>query len=476
MVLIMVDPLADSPALRDAGLRHNRNWLLMWFGQAVSALGDFVFTTTVVLWTGTVIAADQAWAPLAVGGVLIAAAVPIVLVGPIAGVYVDRWDRRRTMMVMDALRVVIVLALLVVPAVGDRLTVAAQLVLVYVGVALSSAAAQFFNPARFGLLGAAVEPEDQARAGALFQTSYSVAAVIGPPIAAPLLFSVGVQWAIGLNAASFAASFLALQAMRLHPAPRPDGDTDAAPAGDAVAQQAGFRQEMAEGFRFFVRSPVLRAAGTAVTIAMFGVGALNALDVFFVTDNLGVDASWLGTLGGAFGIGSVVGALIATAVATRFGAPRMFWTGMLLLGLFIIAYSRMTYLPAAIVVLALAGIPLSVVNAVSGPLVLAVTPVQMIGRVMAVLTPLMTVASMTSMAVAGWLASTLLRGFYVHLGPVALGRIDVIFTVSGLMILAGGLWASGPLRNLASSAPAAESSAPLAPPADNDPDADTARI
>lgn len=431
----------------------------MWFGQAVSALGDFVFTTTVVLWTGTVIAGGEAWAPLAVGGVLIAAAVPIVLIGPLAGVYVDRWDRRRTMMIMDALRVGIVLALLVVPAVGDRLSVTAQLSLVYAGVALSSGAAQFFNPARFGLLGAVVEPSDQARAGALFQTSYSVAAVVGPPIAAPLLFSVGVQWAIAVNAASFVASFLALQAIRLRPAAVQVSEADVA-AGEAPSR-VGFLHEMADGFRFFVRSPVLRAAGTAVTIAMLGVGALNALDVFFVTDNLRVDASWLGTLGGAFGVGSVIGALTATAAASKFGAARMFWTGMVLLGVVMIAYSRMTYLPAAIVVLALAGIPLSVVNAVSGPLVLAVTPAQMIGRVMAVLTPLMTVASMASMAVAGYLASTVLRGFSINLGWVTLGRIDVIFTVSGLMILAGGIWASGPLRRTDFPASTSSSSTPV---------------
>jgi MFS family permease len=73
------------------GLRHNRNWRMLWLGQAVSLVGDFVFNTTVVLWVATVIADGQSWAPLAVGAVLIAAAAPILLVGPFAGVFVDRW-------------------------------------------------------------------------------------------------------------------------------------------------------------------------------------------------------------------------------------------------------------------------------------------------------------------------------------------------------------------------------------------------
>ena len=86
------------------GLRGNRNWLLLWLGQSVSITGDYVFDTTVVLWIATVIAKGQPWAPAAVGGVLIAAAVPALLVGPFAGVYVDRWDRHRTMLVADACR------------------------------------------------------------------------------------------------------------------------------------------------------------------------------------------------------------------------------------------------------------------------------------------------------------------------------------------------------------------------------------
>ena len=72
------------------GLWRNRDWRLLFSGQAVSLVGDFVFDVTVVLWVATVIAKDQPWAPLAVGGALIAAAAPVMLVGPFAGVFVDR--------------------------------------------------------------------------------------------------------------------------------------------------------------------------------------------------------------------------------------------------------------------------------------------------------------------------------------------------------------------------------------------------
>src|SRR5579883_1476853 len=63
----------------------NRNFALLWSGQSISNVGDFVFDTTLVLWIATIIAKNQSWAPLAVSGVLVATAVPIFLIGPIAG-------------------------------------------------------------------------------------------------------------------------------------------------------------------------------------------------------------------------------------------------------------------------------------------------------------------------------------------------------------------------------------------------------
>jgi MFS family permease len=57
-----------------------------------------------MLWIGTIIARGRPWAPAAVSGTLIAAAIPALVVGPFAGVFVDRWDRRRTMMTADAAR------------------------------------------------------------------------------------------------------------------------------------------------------------------------------------------------------------------------------------------------------------------------------------------------------------------------------------------------------------------------------------
>jgi MFS family permease len=117
-----------------------------------------VFDTTLVLWVGTVLLSGRSYAPAAESALLLCVAVATLVVGPIAGVFVDRWDRRRTMLRADLIRaglVGILAAVAFLPA--DALPVPATLALIYAVVLLSATAAQFFNPARFALIGDVVE-------------------------------------------------------------------------------------------------------------------------------------------------------------------------------------------------------------------------------------------------------------------------------------------------------------------------------
>ena len=99
----------NVPSLRRALV--NRNFAKLWYGQAVSAIGDTVFGTTLVLWVSQVLVRGSAWAPAAVSGILVAAAAAVGLVGPVAGVFVDRWNRKSTMMRTEAVRAAMVAGL-----------------------------------------------------------------------------------------------------------------------------------------------------------------------------------------------------------------------------------------------------------------------------------------------------------------------------------------------------------------------------
>src|SRR6185369_11067366 len=169
-----------------------------------SFVGDYVFDTTLILWISTRLLPGKDYAPAAVSGVLVAVAAAIIVVGPAAGVFVDRWDKRRTMMVSDLIRALLVVALAVVATLPKgSIPAAPTLVLIYAVVFVSTGVAQFFQPARFTILGDIVSGDaERARASGLLQSLGYTAAVIGPPLAAPLLFQTGPYWALYINAAS----------------------------------------------------------------------------------------------------------------------------------------------------------------------------------------------------------------------------------------------------------------------------------
>src|SRR6185312_16252438 len=93
--------LVRPPTAQSSRLLLNRDFALLWIGQIISSIGDFALSATLVLWIATRLAVNESWAPLAVSGEFLALTIPVALFGPIAGVFVDRWDKRRTMLTMD---------------------------------------------------------------------------------------------------------------------------------------------------------------------------------------------------------------------------------------------------------------------------------------------------------------------------------------------------------------------------------------
>lgn len=417
-------------------------------GQGLSVLGNVLFDTTIVLWIATVLLPGRSYAPAAVSGVLISVCLGTILVGPLAGVFVDRWDKRRTMLAADACQLALVTGLAVIVGLPRSvMPEAVALGLSYAVVFVATTVSQFFNPARFTLIGDLVSG-DEARADAAgkLQATATAAGIVGPPLAAPMLFTLGAEWAMWIDAATFLVSFLSVRAIRVPVRDvQPTGVGEAATASPAEGV-SGVWRELVTGFRFLFRSRILIAILTAVTVATFGTGALNALDVFFVTRNLHVDAHWYGTLGMAEGIGGLLGALAAGWFCRRFRDVRVFGVGLALVGALVVLYSRQNALWPAVIVLALAGLPLGAVNTSATPILLREVPRELLGRTMALVNPIQQVANMASALIAGWLMSGVLLDFRARVGPVQLGPIDTIFGVCGVLILVAGVAALAVLR------------------------------
>jgi MFS family permease len=433
------------------GALINPDYARLWYGQAVSSLGDVVFSTTLVLWVGTVLGKGKPWAPAAVSGVLVAVGAAMLLVGPLAGVFVDRWDARRTALGTELIRGTLVGLLTVVSFIPvNDLPIAAWLALIYLVVFALNLTSQFFGPARYTLIRDIVTGEvDRARAAGIAQATGQTVTIIGPPLAAPLLFTVGVQWALAFNALSYAVSFVAIRSV---PSRAPE-----ATLHQHGRKRASVRSEFAAGLRFFVGNKTLVTLLTIAVIGQCGNAPLDTLNVFFVTMNLHVSAHLYGYLGMALGAGGVIGALGAGRMVRWFGARTVTWAGIVVLGSLLALYSRQTVFSAGLVVLFLLAIPMAMVNTAVAPLLLGAAPREYVGRVTAVFNPVNQLAGMLATVVAGWLLSSMLRNFTGSLAGLRLGPVDVIFLASGGLIIVSGLYARIALRQAAvAPAPAAE--------------------
>ncbi|MBV1851582.1 MFS transporter [Catellatospora tritici] len=426
----------------------NGNYRRLWAGDLISSIGDQIFDTTVLLWIGSVLfQKDDPLAALAAGGVLAVSSIATVALAPVAGVFVDRWSKLRTMLTADLIRAVLVGVLVVavfLPA--GTLPVPAILTLSYVMIFGVSVASQFFYPSRITLIRDIVEGDaDRARAMGIGQATNATAALIGPPLAAPLLVTVGFQWGLLINALSFVGSYAVLRTIR------PPAQHEPA----ALSEHTSFRQEFRQGLAYSWRNTFVRVVLVAVVIVTVGMGALNTVNQFFLTENLHSPYIRFGFIGTAVGAGIIVGALLSGRLTQRFGQTTVFSGGIVAAGLTLLAYARSTNLIAGLATIFVLGFTLGALNSAFGALLMRVVDRSMLGRVMAILAPVRELSQLIGIGLAGLLAGSLI-GVKVEAGPLTFGRFDLILTGAGVMVLLGGVYASLALRGKTVDAPVSE--------------------
>lgn len=424
----------------------NRDFGLLWWGQAISSVGDYAWDTALVLWIATALARRQSWAPLAVSGVILAAAIPQIAAGPIAGVFVDRWDTRRTMLGSASLQAVAAVVLLAptgavsLPVIGrPQLPVIWQLAFIYADVAFIATCAQFFQPAQLAMIKDIVPPQKEDYALQTSQAIQGLAIIVGPPLAAALVFGLGFDWALLLDAASFVVVCVAIRAIKVPPELR------------AVVSGQGrhFAREFGAGLRYVWSHRVLRTILISEALTWLGFGSLQTLGYFFITENLHAPPGDYGMLGADFGAGSIIGALLVTVIGHRVGLARLLWIVLVASGMFVTVMSHLTSLGPALVAAFLFGVSAAAILVTAGPLALRATRREFVGRVTAVINPAGRLAALLSIVAAGLLVSTVLRGIHLSVLGISFGPVDTVLTGTGLLAIAGGLYARKNLRGAA---------------------------
>ncbi len=438
-------PSETTTPARGSGPLINRNFGFLWAGQSISYIGDALLDFTFALWIAFDLGRGQSWAPLAVSGVLAASSVGTLVIGPISGVFVDRWDKRRTIMAVILAQAILTAALLLFADLtplpffpGGHPSLVMKLVALYVVIFLVYGLAQFARAARTALIGDIVAEPDQPQASGLIETVAGLSFIIGFGVAPLLFVPFGIGVALIVDALSFVVAFLAIRAVH------------APPSAHSVkhGERGNVRREFVDGLRFALGNLVTRTLLITLVIVLFGSGAINALFVFFVAQDLHASEQMIGLFPVVLGVGAVLGSLLGGVLAKRIGLVRIFWGSVVVVGIAAIVLSRQTALIPGLVCAFLVGIPNGSLNVALMPLVLRVTPKEMVGRVMNVIEPAMTVAQVTSIAIFGTLASTVFASFHASLLGQAFDAYDALILLTGLLCLLGGVIAYTSLRRV----------------------------
>ena len=325
----VVDRVRQHPYVR---LALNGSFSALWAGQLISLFGDRLNQLALVA-----VVAISTGSALATGLVFFAATLPNLLLSPIAGTFVDRWDHKEVMVVSDILRAAIVLVL--------PLAAVTNIILVYPLIFLVTSISVFFRPARVAILPRIVPEEDLLSANSAMWVGETIADVIGYPLAGLFVALLGsaVPLAFWVDSATYLASAALLATIVVPRALRSGAD---------ASRRPNFVAELTAGWQFLRHETVLLANTLQGTVGQFSLGLSIALTPSFVqtafpTSGFAWQASY-GFLETGIGLGNLIGGFAVGLIGARFAKGRMVIAGYALWGLLILLFALSNNLGIAI--------------------------------------------------------------------------------------------------------------------------------
>jgi MFS family permease len=376
----------QSPYLR---LVRNRNFSLLWVGQLVSLFGERIHTVAL----GFLVYDATGGSALEVGLTFAATAVPNVLLGPLAGTLVDRWNRRITMAVCDIVRAALLLA---VPFV-----IQIDVALVYVMAFLIATVTLLFRPAKTAVIPAIVEERDLITANSMSSVADTAADLVGLPLAGILIGALmgSLEFAFVLGATTYLVSAVLILAMQV---PRQE-------LIDAPMRVSAIWAEMVEGWNF-LRNQVELFSNTIVsTIAQLAVGAEIVATIPYTQEVLESSSTLppetiYALLLSSIALGSVIGGVGVGWIGDRVRKGPMTIVGFIGMGLSLVVAGFVREPLVAIGVFFFTGLFNMVFIIPTITLFQQRTPQRLMGRVVSSRQALVFGAIAASMGLSGWLS------------------------------------------------------------------------
>ncbi|HTC34392.1 MAG TPA: MFS transporter [Bryobacteraceae bacterium] len=281
-------------------LKANRNYRWTWSGQIVSEIGDHFNNVAVFS-----LALATTHSGLVVMGIMLSRAIPAVMAGPVAGVLLDRLDRKRVMIASDLVRAVVALGFILAIPRHDTW-------LLYLLSALLMFASPFFTSGRSSILPTIANKEELHTANSLTQTTQWMTLTIGSVLGGTTIGPFGYRWAFAFNALSFLFSAACISRLRVQ---RGSFRVERTTLGEDKVVRPW--HEYTEGLRYMRASPLILGLALVGMGWASGGGAAQVLFSLFGELVFNRGPAGIGYLWGAAGIGLLVGGTFAHWLGKR---------------------------------------------------------------------------------------------------------------------------------------------------------------
>ena len=399
-----------------------RNFFLLWLGQIISQLGDrldqmaligFVYTRT-------------PGSALGIAKILTFTIIPVFLVGPLAGAYVDRWDRRRTMYLCDLIRAVLVFTI------PFFLFYSRSMLPIYLIIFVVFSIGRFFVPAKLSIIPELVENKDLLIANSLVNTTGMIAAILGFGISGMIVEWLGPKAGFYLDSLSFLFSGTLIFLIAKRITTRVGLKT--------VSQEivAVFRksvpQELKDGAVYFIKNKSIRFTSWIIFILWSALGSVYTVIIVFVQKTLHSATKDLGFLIMFLGIGLFLGSLAYGRFGQKASRYKVIFISLILSGIMLIIFAfaiqRYPYFEVAALLSFLLGMAVSPIMIASNTIIHDVSDTNMLGKIFSSLEIIMHLGFILFMFLSSFLAEWI-PPLYI------LAFVGGLFSVLGFINLIG---------------------------------------
>jgi MFS transporter, DHA3 family, macrolide efflux protein len=357
----------------------------LWLAQIVSVFGDFLAIFAVLSYVSFNLHAKAAQVTL----IFVAFMIPFASIGPVAGVFVDRWNVKRTMIASDLIRAVLALGLVFAGTLGQ----------VYAILFLLSTVSTFFVPAQSVTLRTIVPPEGLLAANALMQQAFQVMRIFSPALAGAMVAWFGASSCYYIDTLSyiFSAAMIATLVIAREPV---------VPAKDSHPLKSVLNDLMA-GVKFIFTHATISFVILAMGAGMFAISCFGPLIAVYVRDELRATSVVFGIINALIGVGMIGGTLVMNRFAQQISKTHLALWGLFTMGAFVLVLAAFKTIAAAAISMFGVGVGVVFVFVSAQTLMQGLTPMDLIGRVSSSVWAVLSIAQLIGLVFSGTLAQVM---------------------------------------------------------------------